>query len=849
MQQFQQESQEIAKTIVGLQEQARRLQDVRLAAEDDPYLTGQVAARMAEIQQEIGTLATRYNELNKPIQEVAKETKKATEETTKLHGAFTKLTGIGARLTALGTDILGGAFAPAQALDSMTNLSSMMDNYLRQVGMASEEGRRWLAAQEDIEDAQLRIGKVASEAIVPFMEKVADLAESGARFVEEHPDLVQAFVATGGILVTAGTLTNILSKGIKLFMDAKALAAAALQSKAADTMLKAAGIQASAGDKMAATGPGITKGAQLLGQVVIGLAAGEMLSREFTGQGLAGWFTTREGETAARTRIGEFAAQAPTVEKQREELTDVREQLTTLVRLYGGPGGEGPKIGWQFQREFREEVEPIMGELWTSGTAIADRIKELQVYEQALADSVSGTRSLADALGGVAEEAEGLGVLQVDVDAYIQFRRQVLRSDEKLREDRLAVIDQAAEQMVTAEENYQEQRQGLIDGLAERWVAEDETRAWNEYIADKRRQRQQALALEAHLESMAEAEEDYRERRADTIEGAQEAEEDALKAHQKMMEQLREDYEFRQSEAIQARDAIRYLTNLRQYMKDKTDREEQFQEQKQERREQLGETLSDMKEQHREAMQERQEQWEEGLEQAKENAEFERRIQAEELAHRRQVEQRALARQLTELEESHRDQMSEIRENRRLQLQQLVDAHAEQRQQLNQNLADQLFDEQETRAEFYKKMTADLEDWMKEYRNKLKPTYGMPTVPTTTYTPSPSPTAGGGSYRSPYARGPGSGQPGARQMGGYVDEGLYALHRGEFVLSAPTARMMEQLTGGTLSQERITQMMTTNRFVADMSGWNVGEGVSLPLVQQAAEQAAYRAFTRVMEER
>lgn len=861
---FQEESNQIVNQIGLLQQEVQQLQDIQLSNEDDPLLAGEVAANIVEVQDEIGTLAERYEELGEQITGASEETEelgKRTEEIAKqsisLKEVVSTLDMMSRKLGGLGQEILGGwQFAPVKQLESLFNLTGMMDKYLRQAGLASEEGRRWALAMDDIEEAQLRIGAVASEALVPFMEQVANLAEKGAGFVEEHPDLIRGIVTAGGILVSAGTLASVLSKGVKMFMDVKGIAAAALQSKAAQTMLKAAGIQATAGTGGvggAASGlGGLASGimgpigaggaAATLGQVAI------MAGSVFVGGELGGKLADA---------LGPLLYGEETWEDYREDKSVWRDAFNTIkdgaASLVGVAGMVSKEMGIATPEAEENIVNLMMG------------IKNFGNAAEQTADDVSGA---------VEDIAEGVGLLQADVDAYISHRKGMAATDEKYREDRIAIMQATSEQLIAVEEQYGEQRQQAIEGLAERWAREDEAQAWSNYIAAKRRQRQQAKALEDHLEAMADAEEtyqerrtetieDYQERRAETIENFDEQTEDALKAHQKAMRQAREDYEFRQEEAIRARDAIRYLANLRQYNKDKERREEDFRDRDEERqedhREALNETrenhreaLAEMREAHEEAQEEREEQFQERLEQERENLEFENQIREEELAHRREIEKQAIGEQLADMAESHREQMSEIRKARRERLDELREAHLDEKEKLNQQLADKLFDEMELRTEFYAKMTEDAVKWMEKYRDVLDPSqYDVPeSRPPSYQEPPPDYRDRPPSYRERppgWTPGPGAGQP-HRQSGGYVDEGLYALHAGEFVLSAPTTQLAERLAGGSLTQDRITQtMMTTNEFVADMSGWQVGSGVNIGMVQKAAEDAAYRAFTRVME--
>lgn len=116
-------------------------------------------------------------------------------------------------------------------------------DYVKQAGKTEETSRKWLEATDDIHASYLRIGRVAAREILPSLEQAANLAERGARLVEQHPELVQAALTIGGGLIALGTFGVIAAQGIKLYADFKLISAAVLQNTAADKMLAAAGLQ------------------------------------------------------------------------------------------------------------------------------------------------------------------------------------------------------------------------------------------------------------------------------------------------------------------------------------------------------------------------------------------------------------------------------------------------------------------------------------------------------------------------------------------------------------------------------------------------------------------------------
>ncbi len=161
-------------------------------------------------------------------------------------------------------------------------LIAAAQRYATTTGQTERASRRWLAALRDIEGANLRIGRVAANQLLPVLEKAASVAERLAAFAERNPEAVKAALGIGGGLVALGTLGALAAQGIKLYADFQLLTAAstqataaALMNAAADKMLLAAGGSLGAGGAAgrAAGGAGLLVAAPLAAAAV-GAAAG-----------------------------------------------------------------------------------------------------------------------------------------------------------------------------------------------------------------------------------------------------------------------------------------------------------------------------------------------------------------------------------------------------------------------------------------------------------------------------------------------------------------------------------------------------------------------------------------------
>jgi len=170
--------------------------------------------------------------LSKQAAEIASNIKQAQISGLRSTAGFVEGIGRGALIG--GTALSGGIFLAAK-------------NYIKDAEQSDRLTRQWAASTKEIEKAQERIGRIAAQAVLPTLEKAADIAEKVAGFVEQHPEIVQAAFNTGLFVAGFGALAIAVSKGIKLSADLAYLAtiptqltAAKLQDAAANKQLAAA---------------------------------------------------------------------------------------------------------------------------------------------------------------------------------------------------------------------------------------------------------------------------------------------------------------------------------------------------------------------------------------------------------------------------------------------------------------------------------------------------------------------------------------------------------------------------------------------------------------------------------
>ncbi len=146
-----------------------------------------------------------------------------------------------------------------------------MHQYQTQFGAAEAGAQRWTDAMYRVEQANVRVGRVANAELVPVMEKVAGLAEDVAGFIEQNPEVIRAALMIGGSLVAIGTTLK-LAAGVMQTI-------AAIQRVTAVTGVGAgaAGTAGTAGAAGAAAGTGIFGAGLLLAAPMVGALIGEAI--------------------------------------------------------------------------------------------------------------------------------------------------------------------------------------------------------------------------------------------------------------------------------------------------------------------------------------------------------------------------------------------------------------------------------------------------------------------------------------------------------------------------------------------------------------------------------------------
>ena len=158
-----------------------------------------------------------------------------------------KLSQVGNRLAATGALIIAPfALAVNKYLESQKQV-------LANGGKMEESAASLVQLQKEWADAQVEVGRVATEVLLPYLTQAVDLVKQIADFAKEHPDAVKAALGIGASMVVIGGAISALGTIVSTLATIQGLAAGAgLASSAAGAGAGGAGLAAALGPVMLA---------------------------------------------------------------------------------------------------------------------------------------------------------------------------------------------------------------------------------------------------------------------------------------------------------------------------------------------------------------------------------------------------------------------------------------------------------------------------------------------------------------------------------------------------------------------------------------------------------------------
>ncbi len=199
----------LSREFERLKQEAGNTQKAIAIALEHGEETGLLRAHLSDVQTAMRRVAqTARDYVGREAAEAAKRAERRFDE---LRSTLSQVRETGEQLSTLGNYLA----LPGAAL--LGGVGASAKQYLDYVGMTTQASADWLRATHEIENAYLRVGRTATEELLPAIEKAASLAQVVADFVEQNPEVIKAVIGMGGLMVGAGGALKLGGTAMKLF--------------------------------------------------------------------------------------------------------------------------------------------------------------------------------------------------------------------------------------------------------------------------------------------------------------------------------------------------------------------------------------------------------------------------------------------------------------------------------------------------------------------------------------------------------------------------------------------------------------------------------------------------------
>lgn len=692
--------------------------------------------------------------------EAAKNTKKEIREQATEQRRFAELAmRASSRLGMAGRGMMYGGMGILTAGFAEAN------RYVSSTKKQTEATEEWSRATAMLARNRERVDEILVQQSLPIMREIAKISGQVANYVERNPQIVQAAITAGKVLISIGGIAILASKGLRMVADASYVAATIKQNMAAKTMDGAA-------DKML-----VASGNMKGGGVVAGAKG---LMGKFTG-GVTAMAGTTGGVVTLAAITGAVAAGLATV------LSGVADKLGDVVekrfgRTAGGMVGGAANAVLQ--------MNPITGPMTTSINALKKMFPQLQEFSDKhigglidkLKDLGNKTDDAAESVNDLSNAAGDLNLSAARdqiVDAYKSWKEDEARMTREAETQRASIIKNAEQQILASAQQYAQQVAGI----------------------NAQHNKARTDIVTTYQQDLIQMEEDYQTNRAEIIKAGNEDLQKMQEQHKEQLEKMEKEHNDRVAELTAARDALGLAKENRRYADDKSELSGDFKKEMAERKKETAQRLQELADQYAKERAQRYEKYQQDLldNEAARQAELK---QAQE-THQRELEeiQRAKAEQLKELQDSLNAERIRRREQFIAQVRDLDAA---------------MLGERNLKNNYYNAMLADANAWLTQYRAALASLGG--TAPASSGGSSSSTSSGGSSGTSSGNIVSSTWQKlldswnslVTRDAGGYVQRGVYKMAwdgKPEFVLNGPTTKAAEKLIGGNLTQENVMRAL------------------------------------------
>lgn len=626
-------------------------------------------------------------------------------------------------------------------------------DYIKGLESATETSREWATQMQRIEGSQKRIGAVLASESLPLLEKGADLLGKLANFLEKNPEAAGNAMKAGLTLAGVGALVIALGKGITLVSDIAFIAATINMLKGGrDSIIAAGSFMASSRNNVQA-GTMMLAASRNMGKLTIGkFAPLNKLSPTITNAKPAVPVPTAAGGSTLAS-------------------------IATVVI----PIAVGAAAGYLTDKVF-DKIEGRDAKFEDYMTSLKQL---LAVDAKALGDMLGGKGGMGgfdpfgirkmlnipEDLGDQWFKAVRDALFKVDEDSHgaadgLEGISDALKNSLKRDEILAAWEDYIADDLELARKHAADRKKIEADAVESiRKANQDFARDMQKIAANMNSQLAKARADFASSEEKEERQ--YQERRADLIREAAEQQSEMWEDYQEKLRKAQEEHLERRAEFLASRDAVGLVKEKKRYAKERAEIEREFDRETSERARESTRRLEELRVQHEQ-------------ERAERFAEYQARL----------VEIRENARQeIAELQRKHAEELREIQLNRNDRLRELDLQHREERERRRNAFLAQvreldaaLLGEENLRKQYNLRMLKELDAFLLRYQK------GMGSLLETTASIA-----------------------GSRQSGGYVTQGLYRLHSGEYVINPSTTKTLEGLMGQQLTQSGLVQMAHNTR--------------------------------------
>lgn len=654
------------------------------------------------------------------------------------------------------------------------------ENYIEQVGRTEEASRRWLEITDELEDAQVRLGRVATQSLTKVADRILPVVDSVTLFLEKHPGLIDAAVGIGGVMVAAGTVAFSISQ----------LGEAIAATQRLIVMIQRIN-QLSAGG-LGTAGTALGYAGATVGALAIGTIGGHQAGKAIAG-GLANVGAISQDQASA-IQAQTLKDVAKTLFQGTAALIAVIVDLTANISNVGiDLAASLAQVGIGLKLALVEAIDdltggkarPLLEQLGLDPSSLNQQSQSVQELQNKLHELVETTKGdlgvgLAGSLATVEAFIDGIGKSAETLDGGTDvpaFTEEMLQAFEQFAKETEQLAEAYSQ---TIEEQTRDFAESLVEDRTEfnRQLAQQDAEfAYQQQKSQESLNRSLADLEVSYQEQRLSAAEDHADQLAAIRESYDDQEVDRLKAYHKERERAEADHADTLRSAARKFDAIAVLNEQRRYATEQMQSKEDFDEETKSRKDEFDAALEQEQEYFAESQKESRENLENQREQAikafdqqqkdlKENYDRQRSLQIEEYNRQEAQRREEFSKEMVKQQEEHVRMMNERDQEFKDQIKQ------------QQDFANRSAEEWEL---YYSNLETQLQNFMD----------------------SSTRTTGSGSTSLSKS----STSIHGFASGGYAPDGLIRTHKEgnqpEFILSPRTTRAAEKVIGTRLNQQNI----------------------------------------------